>query len=340
MYKTRQSSETPLKDILTIAYEGQPETSRQYESGFESFMNQLPVMDNNNTDITLPITQTVMKRLSYSLSNEIENDRRPLLSELPDDGKFHRTIIGIESPKLINTITTPNYKEGAELVLAKWGKGFKSPVHGHSTGYMHEEVLKGKIRVNTYRIIDMEKKITRPYKTEIIGPGVFVSGYAPHDSSHKYKRQTLIHNFVAIEPSISLHYLPEHTRDGRDNGFEVQHFSHTDHYHMSSSSTVDRISSREGMYLKPGEVLLVRSTNVPEYGDHFIVVTGPPIMKEHGMRIQDVSIEASFLDSQLLDTFVPETGLVLLKLKPEIRDKFLSFHDIKVENNKVLFPII
>ena len=343
MFKTRQASVTPEQDILKVAYEGQLETSRQYESGYEDLFNQLPVMDNDNVDLTLPLTKAVMNQLSDRLKHDVTRTHtKQKVSETPPEGEFHRTIIAMESPiEIAEAGTEPNtkvfYKEGAELVIAKWGTDFSSPVHGHSTGYMHEEVLKGKIRVNTYRIIDLKNKIVVPYKTEVIGPGVFVSGYVPHNDEDMYKRQTLIHNFIAVEPSISLHYLPEHTRDGRDNTFTVHHYTR---YLCLDNTEVERISSKDGMYLKPGEVLLVRSTNVPEYGDHFVVVTGPPIMKEHGLRIQDVSIEASANDSKFLDTLEMETGLILLKLIPATRDAFLEHHGITVENNQVSFPKI
>lgn len=338
MYKTRQASTTPEQDILKVAYEGQPETSRQYQSGWETLFNELPLIDNDNVEIMLPITQTIMKRLSYSLQQNINGfNSFAKIAHLPGDKKFERTIIGMEQPTPYLENNERKYKEGAELVIAKWGKRFASPVHGHSTGYMHEEVLKGKIKVNTYRIVDMENKIVVPYKTEIIGPGVFVSGYAPHDNTHTHKRQTLIHNFEAVEPSITLHYLPEHTRDGRDNAFKVQYF--TSDVSLKEDE-VTRITSREGMFLKPGDVLLVRSSNVPEYGDHFVVVTGPPIMKEHGMRVQDISIEASHKDTEFLNNYEPETGLILLKLNNRAKEHFLAFHHIDVINNKVLFPII
>ena len=339
MFKTRQASVTPEQDLLKVAYEGQPKTSRQYESGYEDLFNQLPVMDNDNVDLTLPLTKVVMNQLSDRLKHDVTRTHtKQKVSETPSESEFHRTIIAMESPQgIMNPGGCVTYKEGAELVVAKWGTGFSSPVHGHSTGYMHEEVLKGKIRVNTYRITDLKNKIVVPYKTEVIGPGVFVSGYVPHNDEDMYKRQTLIHNFIAVEPSISLHYLPEHTRDGRDNTFTVEHYTK---YLSLDNTEVERISSKDGMYLKPGEVLLVRSTNVPEYGDHFIVVTGPPIMKEHGLRIQDISIEASANDSKFLDTLEMETGLILLKLIPATRDAFLEHHGITVENNQVSFPKI
>ena len=63
-------------------------------------------------------------------------------------------------------------------------------------------------------------------------------------------------------------------------------------------------------------------------------------MKEHGLRIQDISIEASENDSKFLDTLEMETGLILLKLIPATRDAFLEYHGITVENNQVSFPKI
>lgn len=335
-FKTLVATLTPEADIEKIAYPGQPKSMRQYKTGYEAHFNRLPVIGNDNmTEEKLAITQKVMAQLSADVSKDpilMAEDTRP--------GRFSRTIIGMQEPcttmiTLEDGSVVPEYTERAEIVIAKWGDGHTSPVHGHSTGYMHEELLSGKMRVNTYRITDLEAKVVRPVETVIVEPGVFVSGYAQHNPDHMHKRQTLIHNFTSVGHSISMHYLPEHTRDGRDNVFTVDHFSNS---WTIMSNDVERIDSRQGMYLQPGDVVLVRSTNVPEYADHFLVVTGPPVMKEHGFRIQERAIMASPMDSALLDEYEMQTGLILLKLKDGARNAFLDFHDIRIAGKEVIFP--
>lgn len=317
------ASITPEEDIAKISYAGQPEHMRMYKSGFEMFFNQLPVIHSGEEylDAKIRMTQSVMENISEGLRLRIW----PFIT--PPANQFHRTIIGMESPK--------DGKEGAEVIVAKWGKGFSSPVHGHAAGYMHEEVLDGKLLVDTFRIVDEENKIVRPSERVIIGEGVFVSEFAEETPEIENKRRTLVHTFTALEETTSLHFVPEHTRDGRDNSFSVENFSDQ---HPLSGSDVERIDSRQGMYLQKGEVVLVRSTNVPEYGDHFIVIIGHPVVKEHGLRPQDRAYPASKVDSKFLDTFSLRMGLTLLKLKPEARDRFHAFHGITKDLDKIVFP--
>jgi hypothetical protein len=68
------------------------------------------------------------------------------------------------------------------------------------------------------------------------------------------------------------------------------------------------------------------------------VVVGPPVMKEHGLRVQDVSIPATANETRILDAVGMKMGLTLLKLNAEARDSFLQFHNITIEDNEVVFP--
>lgn len=332
-----KASKEPVKAIDLVSYEGQNPKLRQYQAGFEPYFNQLPRFDkiegdDSMTDVKLAFTRSVMKDLSTLLASDF------ISTTFPNEGEFERTIIAIEDPTHIpprSQVEDPKgqYIAGKQLIVAHWGKGFESPVHGHATGYLHEQLLNGKLKLNTFRIVDEENKVVIPYKTEIITPGVFISDYVPENPNNKWSRQTLVHSFNVLEPSTSLHYLPEYNRDGRDNQFSVKHFSDEN---TITVDDVERITSKDGMYLRPGDVVLVRSTNVPEYGDHFIVVLGPPVMKEHGLRVQDWSIMATDRDTALLDQFEMKMGLTLLKLKPEMKEKFLKFHGAEV-NEKVEF---
>jgi hypothetical protein len=318
-----KASNTPLEDIAVVSYTGQHPSLRRYLTGYENYLNCLPVMTNENAAFREKEAKLVMK----SLSNRLKHDNWMQSVEL-NDGEFKRTIIGIEKP----THNNGELQENAELVVAHWGKGFKSPIHGHSTGMMYEEVLYGMLKVFNYQVVDLPNKIVRHHHIDIVKEGVFVNNYTPHNSKNRYKRQTLIHNFEALTRTETLHFLPEHTRDGRDNTFTLETWD------KLTIDQVTRIDAMQGMYLRKGEVILVRSENVPEYGDHFIVVVGPPVMKEHGLRVQDVSIPATANETRILDAVGMKMGLTLLKLNAEARDSFLQFHNITIEDNEVVFP--
>lgn len=321
-------STTPREDIAKLAYEGQPAHLKQYREGYEHFMAHMPILDNSDLQLNnnVVITNQVMKVLSDALIAD-----EWVKEELPEN-TFKRTIVAIAVPE----DSFFGLQEKSELVVAQWGKGYKSPVHGHATGYLYEQVLSGRIRVNTYRISNIESKVVRPYRTEIQSAGdAFVSKYAPHNEMNYYARQTLVHNFEAIGKSNStLHYLPEHTRDGRDNGFTVEHWSAKA---VLKPHEFTRVTSQEAFYSQKGEVILVRSINVPDYGDHFIVITGHAVMKPHGLRPQDWAIMASTNDTVVLDTFEPEMGLVLLKLSDKAAESFRNFHGISMEDGIIRF---
>lgn len=326
------ASTTPVEDIAKIAYQGQPEHMRMYRTGYEPYFNSLPVLVENESLIeNMFITKEVMMRLSEKLQED-----KWYLKNQPKEDEFDRTIIGMEKPTYLGTWLDDNhYQAGKELVIARWGNGKTSPVHGHAPGYMHEELLSGKLRVNLYQITDEENRVVRPLRTDIIEPGVFVQKYVNVPEDKVNKRNVLPHNFTSIGNSVSLHYLPEHTRDGRDNGYTVEEWTGTE---AMTIDDVEHIDALKGLYLQKGDVALVRSTNVPEYGDHFIIITGHPVMKEHGFRPQEFSIMASANDTALLNQFPMKTGLTLLKLNKKVAEDFLAFHNITVENGEVILP--
>lgn len=89
---------------------------------------------------------------------------------------------------------------------------------------------------------------------------------------------------------------------------------------------VEQISTEGAMYLQPGDVALVRSANVAELGDHYIVVTGKPVQKAWGFRPETVVFPIN--GDSILDRYVPYNGVVALKLKPAIKQAFLTVHSI------------
>lgn len=324
------ASRTPLEHLAQLTYTGQAAHMRMYREGYEQYMNMMPELVPRDPFLREKVTQTthVLSQLSAALVSDgwVQNENQPA------PNAFNRMIVAIQEPEIM----AYGMAEGAELVVARWGDGNTSPVHGHHTGYMYEEILFGKMKVHTYRLVDLDNKIVRPLQTQIVGKGVFVSQYAPHNRNNLYIRQTLIHSFESIGFSGSLHYLPEHTRDGRDNRFYVEQWSAQ---YQLGTHNVTRITAQQGMSLQPADVVLVRSTNVPEYGDHYIVVTGPAVMKEHGLRVQDHVIMADpDHDTELLNEYDHIMGLTLLKLKPEVAASFLLFHGITLNGRTVNVP--
>lgn len=304
----RKASRNPEEDINALAYPGQPLSKRQYRTGFEAYLELLPIMHDAKHLIE---SKNVMHEVAMALKHTA------WVHEYIPDNKFERNIIALESP----IVDGNNITAGVELVVAKWGMDFASPVHGHAPGFIYENLLCGKILVNSYRLMDNDK-VRLTESNLITKPGAFVATWAD-GKGDRHERQSLIHNFISKGNSATLHYLPEHTRDGRDNTFEVEYFSDL------SDSDLTRIDSYKGMYLQRGDVALVRSENVPEYEDHFIVVTGPPIKKDHGFRIQDIAFHAPNM-KRILDSYEMMTGLTLLKLSKQKAEEFKTFHNVKL----------
>jgi hypothetical protein len=334
--ETHKESVTPIDDIRLITPAGQDPKRRMFRPGYRGYLGNIPVLRDGD-ELLIPklhYAQGVMEVLADRLIEESWFHQDP-----PPQMGFDRTILAIEPPtkRCLNGQSLDAgfdiAKENAEIIVARWGDGHSSPVHGHANGFLHESILSGKMRVNIYRLVDETTRKVRLVKTNIESSGTFLSTFTPPSNSG-VERNAYIHNFTSIGNSATLHFIPEHTRDGRDNRFEVEYF---EDLHELTEDMFDRITSKEGLQLKRGEVVLVRSTNVPEYGDHYIVITGSPVMKEHGMRPQDEAIYAPNT-SALLDKVGLQNGLTLLRMKPFIAEKFLQFHDIKVEGNSVIFP--
>lgn len=332
-----KASSTPVQDIESIAYTGQPNHMKMYKTGYEEYMNSLPILniEDNFFQDKVEMSTNVMKQLASNL-----REASWINDNYPENHGFDRTLLAIESP---SPYITQDYlepdnrkamlKDNAELILARWGDGFKSPIHGHAPGFTHEEVIKGTIRSTIYRMIDPTSLTVRPIRTDLIKDGVINSRYNNERPSVFFRNSHNIHSFTAIGDTATVHYLVEHSKDGMGTPYKIEYF---DDVYKLKKEEVQQIDAYQGMYLQKGDVVLVRSTNVPEYGDHYIVVTGKPVIKEHGLRPEELAIEAP--NNTLLDQYEMKTGLILLKLKSVARAKFLQFHSIKIEGNEIIFP--
>lgn len=314
------ASQSPLEAIESLPRRpDQPANMREYRAGYEGYFNSMPSLDANDPllDLKVEIAGTVMK----SLAAKLQKEHWPF--DLPEPGKFQRKILAVADPECCPL------REGSEILVAQWGKGFSSPVHGHAAGLLHEDILSGKVLVNTYRWV--RDNVVRIVSSQMCGPGLLVSKFSPPNPHGP--RMGLIHNFTAVEASASLHYVAEHTRDGRDNRFEVESFPLQKEFLYQIESNIEAIRT-----LRPGDVCLVRSQNVAEFGDHYIVITGGLVLKPWGMRPKDIELAAPET-KPVLDQFRPsQMGLILLKLTDKATEAFHEFHGISCEGNHVTFP--
>ena len=138
-------SETPEITLEKVSYEGQNPNHKLFKAGYKDDFESLPnITMDTDPDKEVLYVQHRMQKIAEKIQKD--NWLKPVKSF-----DFRRTIIGIEEPT--------EEAEGKELVVAEWGKGFKSPVHGHGEGLLSEHLISGKIRVNTYKIHDLEKKL-------------------------------------------------------------------------------------------------------------------------------------------------------------------------------------
>jgi len=96
-------------------------------------------------------------------------------------------------------------------------------------------------------------------------------------------------------------------------------------------SDVVPITTEQAMHLRPTDVVLVRSKSLPEIGDHFMLVTGHAVKKDHGIRPQTAVFPAT-QNSILLDVFDQQCRpVVLLKLNNEATQAFLDYYKIHLD---------
>jgi hypothetical protein len=325
-----RTAKNPVAVIDSYSYVGQNPFLRMYKNGYEIYMKNMPILNQDDPYLDWKVAQStaIMEDLAKDLQQSpwIE-DMKPL------PGEFNRTIIAVEEP----TISPDgSLNQGAEFVVAKWGHGFSSPVHGHANGLLHEAILYGKIRVNTYRIIfsvdEIPQRVVRPVETIIVENGTFLSTYLPRTLQQYFKRQGYIHNFTSIGQSATLHYVPEHTRDGRDNSFEVEYFGDN----INLLVHTERITRNQCKESQVGDIILVRSTKHTDYGDHYVIMgTGETngVLNHYCVHAPEQGAK------EVLDQFCIEDHAIYLKLDIKARNKFLLFHGISVqEDGKILMP--
>ena len=299
--KYLKASKNAVKDIRKVSYEGQKPQMRRYHTGLESFFEQIPRKIKSAKRVEMA------RRWLDALAKVLILTKNNLLTLHVSPKSFKRTILALEKPKKLES---GEYKAGSEIIVAHWGAGFTSPVHGHKPGYLYERLLTGKVILNNFRL--MEDGMVRPTVSVLHGPGMVTDEFIPDKTE---ERQFFIHNYEVIEQSTSLHILSEFNRDGRDNTFKVEYFEDL----FTIKPTPIKRSSIANLPI--GSVVAVRSSNAPDYGDHYIVMN-------KGSHFVIKSNIKAFANSTKQDLF--------LLLNSEDQYHFHIFHNLSTREGKVI----
>lgn len=203
-----QASTNPLVDLESIAPEGQAPIRRMYKSGYELHFERLWRLNQDD-----PLAESKAKGNRAMLDTLAENLKYESWIQKPPENfeSFGRTVLALESP---------GEKIGAEIVVGHW-RNFSTPVHGHMAGLTYEKVLFGTLYVNTYEIVDLEKRIVELKGTFVLTKDSPAISFYSSPTKVLGQRSTLIHRVYATDYAVSLHFFNEHTRDGADNQFTL-----------------------------------------------------------------------------------------------------------------------
>lgn len=98
-------------------------------------------------------------------------------------------------------------------------------------------------------------------------------------------------------------------------------------FHLAASD-VTRVSAEEPLQSRMGDVYLVRSKNVEELGDHYIVIIGGLVQKAHGLRPADMTFAIHPHEQTPLHAYRKDEALVLLKLNDTACDRFYAAYNV------------
>jgi len=322
-----KASDTAIIDLHELAIQNDNPKISHYRQGYEKFFNNTPLINSPAQQLDdLDRVNYVMGGLSWQLAQE-----RWVGHNTPIKNQFLRTVLAMEKPAC-NSMTL---RSGYELQVINWKDGAITPIHGHPYGYMNVRLVFGKVKQATYRLVDATKRLVRPIALELLcnTNDILSDGYSD------YKGVTdgaFIHELTFLEPSATLHLVPEHPSDAANNIFIKEEFGFK-HVNFQLEDFV-AISLNATLKLMPGDVILVRSNTTKDLGDHFYVITDAPRQKKAGLRPVGTAIQASEDFSKLLDTVEPQgDNIRIMRLMPRVRDWFLEWHGIRVQKTLV-FP--
>ncbi len=119
--------------------------------------------------------------------------------------------------------------------------------------------------------------------------------------------------------SVMMQLFPELVQEDFDDVYDLRF------------NEVIPITTEQAIHLHKTDVVLVRSRSLPDMGDHYIVVTGHAVQKDHGVRPQ-TAVFPAMPNSPLLDMYdTPGTNVVLLKLNNTATQAFLNHYGIHLD---------
>jgi len=336
----------PKRAIEMLRMPHQPDIRLMWQGGgFDDLMAQMPVIDPKQVDQSAEVaaTRSLMEILRLRVMDKIERGEI-VIPPIPE-GEMGRIILAVEEPKQgIDANGNATLLPGTEIVLAIWGKGYSSPVHGHAPGYVYEDAISGSFDVRMFRLTGDSYNRQAVYEKTVYqnGPGIFCSEF--RQDVGQAPRTELIHNFRANVQSVSLHILPEHVRDGSGNEIRVVNTPES----APPPDYITRLDFQPGLNLRDeevtripradllkgmqiGDVYLVRSTNVAFLGDHFVVISGGLIEKPHGRRPQDITVQVPLGEQTPLDAITGRDDVVALKLSDTARTRFFNLYGFPEE---------
>jgi|GEM_PF-4236542 hypothetical protein len=301
--------------LLTIAA-GVPGNEAQlklYRPGYEHYLNETPVIDGQDAQRKRAVTLDMFSELAQTL-------KKQNWAKASDDMKFNldRTTLAIDD------MTSARY------TMVRWKSGLVSQIHAHDEAYQLEALISGKILSSVFHRTDPFKNTVRYVRTDIVTEGVYTNFYhTPADG------KMLIHSAVTLLPSTTLHFVSDvDTAKLMSSPFNLELFD--DKVRLTKKDVV-RISEEHAARLQIGDVVLVKSNNVPELGMHYIIIEGEPVTKPHGLRPQTITIPAG-TNQLLLDPEYRKDPLVLLKLNEPAARTFLKFHNIERKVDRIILP--
>jgi len=178
--------------------------NNSYQPGFEFYLNYIPVIHGKD-DPKIGEKKDYIADIIGDLAERLMQESWVLDNWPAPHQMLNRVMLGIDE------VT------GGELVMVRWNP-IETPIHGHQYGQMIDFLVKGKAKEIEYEIQDEKQR-----KVQEIGFHEFKSMEVLSNDFHAAEtlvsRGALIHKFIPIMKCITLHYIPEHPRDGKGNLF-------------------------------------------------------------------------------------------------------------------------
>lgn len=183
---------------------------RQYRGLYTMIMSTMPQLvpeEDMSFELSLELTKRAMSALVQTV--EHTGSYKQIVTEALQE-------MGLSNiqPNSFLRVTLALSEEGPELALGIWGKGFQVPIHSHEPGYMFETILEGSAKFKFYDVYDHSYRTVKEVEEILADSSTVMENYW-HESKLAPGETSFIHSFEILEDTISLHYIPGATGDGK-----------------------------------------------------------------------------------------------------------------------------